>query len=128
MKKVILSVCVMLATVVILLFVVVGARSLSAQGKSPSQKWEYCAITSVGATRTSPQKGTVTISYFSDTGQRRENLEGTVETGSGLSFADVFARAIAKLGQDGWELVLAGKCYTDTGPKEGVLYFRRVMP
>jgi len=85
--------------------------------KAGPQRWEYCALTKaayVGSIR----GGLYWISYFRDAGVEVVEVEDTALEGNGP------ARAIARLGAEGWELV-------GEGPLEirvhGVraLYFRR---
>src|SRR5574341_1461885 len=79
------------------------AVSTSAQTEqaSAAQKWEYCALTKsafVGSTR----GGIFWISYFRDSGVQVVEVEDPALEKNGP------AKAIAKLGAEGWELVGEG--------------------
>jgi hypothetical protein len=93
------------------------AQSADESQKASAQRWEYCALTKavyVGSIR----GGLYWISYFRDAGVEVLEVEDTALERNGP------ARAIARLGAEGWELV-------GEGPLEirvhGVraLYFKR---
>lgn len=97
--------------------VAVEARA-SAQ-RAEGDRWEYCALTKAqfpGSVR----GGQYWISYFRNNNVRVETIEAGV-TENGL------AKAIFKLGEEGWELV--GEGTLDMGPGRGTppeaLYFKR---
>jgi hypothetical protein len=94
-----LSAAIGLALVVILMFVALGSRSTSAQGKPALQKWEYCEV------------GTGDIVYHLVDVPRQERITNRSGT-------------IAKLGVDGWELVCSGTRYY-TNYSETLLVFKR---
>ncbi|MCP9495762.1 MAG: hypothetical protein MSG64_15045 [Pyrinomonadaceae bacterium MAG19_C2-C3] len=96
---------------------VLPSQSLSAT-VSPTQ-WEYCAVTNFYSTEsdlTNDKKKTIvgvaTVSYFEENGLREEGLsiDSKIEKSTGYnSYAQakrlVLARALAVLGNQGWELI-----------------------
>lgn len=89
-------------------------------GKSGAQKWEYCAITSVY--RSSGNIGdrpVAVIRYLQVGGGKEEIVEFVPGIGKSAEFRDAVAKAIAKLGDEGWEMVLKE-------PDSGyIFYFKR---
>jgi hypothetical protein len=73
-------------------------------------QWEYCAVVK--------QQGITTprivfwITYFRDEGMRTETVEATLGGNS-------YAKAIAKLGTDGWEMVGEGPLDIRPDPRPG---------
>jgi hypothetical protein len=117
-----------------------------AQQVSNRQKWEYCAITSYYATLTDPPSkpdakvsAVASICYFEFAGCRREELKfelnlaefkkslKTDRLGPAVERATeiALARAIAKLGDDGWEMV--GEVVFTFGAERNnqAIYFKR---
>jgi hypothetical protein len=92
----------------------VGARSAT------GERWEYCVVTRAQYAG-SVRGGQYWIGYFRGNNIRTELVEaGVTEVG--------LAKAIAKLGEDGWEMV--GEGPLDTGPARTTstpqaLYFKR---
>ena len=69
------------------------------QARAFDSGWEYCAVTKAqypGSVRL-----VYWIAYFRGEGVRIENVEAEVG-------GNAFAKAVAKLGQDGWEMVGEG--------------------
>lgn len=76
---------------------VASARAASADsGEGP---WEYCAV--VKAQYPGSVRLVYWIAYFRGEGVKTEDVEAGVS-------GNAFAKAVAKLGQDGWEMVGAG--------------------
>ena len=95
----------------------VYARYGEAAEASRGQKWEYCALTKaayVGSSR----GGLYWISYFRDAGVEVVEVEDAALERNGP------ARAIAKLGAEGWELVGEGPLEIRAGGVRA-LYFKR---
>jgi hypothetical protein len=95
--------------------------------KSSAPKWEYCAITGaewvshIGATGAK-----ATITYFELNGGRVDNVEyrpGQRMDGTEM-LKEARAKAIAKLGREGWEMLIQPTNSDGHGP----LYFRRALP
>jgi hypothetical protein len=95
-------------------------------------KWEYCAIADVDAYGASDKAvGIAVIYYFRGSGYQAEKVEATAERGVDATRVAVDmarAKAIAKLGDDGWEMLCEGMPFaTRARPAERdkALYFRR---
>jgi hypothetical protein len=82
-------------------------------------RWEYCAVSRAGYTG-STRGGVYWISYFKDTGVEVVEVEEKASEQQGASIS----RAIARLGEDGWEMVGNGELPVKTGRFEA-LYFKR---
>jgi hypothetical protein len=66
------------------------------------QRWEYCALVShASEDRRAPQTWACRISYFTLEGVKTSQVKSVGETYP----ADAFERALAQLGDAGWELV-----------------------
>lgn len=81
------------------------------------QKWEYCSL-SRAAYPSSTRGGLYWISYFSDEGVRVVEFEEQATERSGP------AKALAKLGADGWEMVGQGAFEIRQGALNAI-YFKR---
>ena len=101
------------------------ARGAAAQGGSQredARRWEYCAVTKaqfVGSNR----GGAYWIGYFRGAGVQTE----TVEVGPS---GNALAKAVAKLGEEGWEMVGEGPLEVRVGVPGGTptaLFFKRRM-
>ena len=85
------------------------ASSVTAQ-QAGSQKWEYCAVRNeaVFVDNAGRWRGGALIQYFQAEGTREEVIRARSELGL-KSFAaiseDARAKALAKLGNEGWEMV-----------------------
>jgi predicted small lipoprotein YifL len=82
--------------------------------------WEYCAV--VKSQAPSP-RAVFWIAYFRGEGVRTETVEATLGGNSQ-------AKAIAKLGEEGWEMVGEGPLSTNPDPRPGAsapaaLFFKR---
>lgn len=96
----------------------VEARASAAQ-RGEGARWEYCAVSKaqfVGSAR----GGQYWITYFRGANVRVETVEAGV-TENGL------AKAVSRLGEEGWEMV--GEGTLDMGPGRGTpppaIYFKR---
>jgi hypothetical protein len=82
-------------------------------------RWEYCAVSKAQFVG-SPRGGQYWITYFRGNNVRVETVEASV-TENGL------AKAVSRLGDEGWEMV--GEGTLDIGPGRGeppaALYFKR---
>ena len=91
-----------------------------------AQKWEYCAIfrtPSQQEVKFQNYTSTVRIFYFQSAAyQREEVIEGTINARDGsakTAMDDAMNKALAKLGEDGWEMVGPGQFRTvDQVPAE----------
>jgi hypothetical protein len=93
----------------------VEAHASRAQGG----RWEYCAVTKAQFVG-SPRGGQYWITYFRGNNVRVETVEaGAMENG--------LAKAVSRLGDEGWEMV--GEGTLDMGPGRGTpppaIYFKR---
>lgn len=82
-------------------------------------RWEYCAVSRAGYTG-STRGGTYWVSYFKDTGVEIIEIEEKVSDQQGVAVA----RAMAKLGEEGWEMVGSSELPVKTGRYEAI-YFKR---
>jgi hypothetical protein len=85
-----------------------GGSSVQANqgGRSGVQRWEYCAITEaywLGSDLDA--RAVVVIRYFQVGGVKDETVEFVPEFGKKVELKDAFAKAMAKLGNEGWEMV-----------------------
>ena len=90
----------------------VRAKQASEAQSSAAPKWEYCAITSVFDQRDhiGKWKGAAVIHYFQAAGSKEEIVEIASELGRKYPYNSVREeakfKAIAKLGDEGWEMIL----------------------
>ena len=94
------------------------ARAAAPQRDS---QWEYCAVVKPQGLAT--PRIVFWITYFRDEGMRTETVEATLGGNS-------YAKAIAKLGVDGWEMVGEGPLDIRPDPRPGAaaptaLFFKR---
>ena len=92
----------------------------AAEPRRDSQ-WEYCAV--VKSQGLATPRLVFWITYFRDEGVRTETVEATLGGNS-------YAKAIAKLGVDGWEMVGEGPLDIRPDPRPGgsaptALFFKR---
>jgi hypothetical protein len=98
------------------------AVGVEAQASAPRQeggRWEYCAVSKAQFVA-SARAGQYWITYFRGTNVRVETVEaGVTENG--------MAKAVSRLGEEGWEMV--GEGTLDMGPGRGTpptaIYFKR---
>lgn len=97
-------------------------QARQAEESSAGLKWEYCALSKavyVGSAR----GGIYWISYFQETGVRVVEVEASVTEGNGAAMA----KAISKLGSEGWEMVAPGPLEVNQ-ISTTALYFKRPKP
>jgi len=83
-------------------------------------KWEYCAVTKAQYL-SSIRGGQYWISYFRKGNVQVENIEANVQESA-------LAKAVSKLGEEGWEMVGEGPLEVRQGGPGGTptaLYFKR---
>ena len=117
--------------------------------RTANQGWEYCAILNAGPKYQPEIKdkyvGIATICYFRTSGCRKEEVVFELAHADFLKEADpkqnesfirtyaaparasesALSKAIAKLGNDGWEMVGEGRVDFSHDNKLGVIYFKR---
>ncbi|SRR5712691_2148826 len=84
-----------------------------------SQQWEYCALSRSAFVGSQNRPGTYWISYFNADGVKVETFQENATERNGM------AKAIAKLGTQGWELVVTGKLDVRAGDPIEAMYFKR---
>jgi hypothetical protein len=100
-----------------------GAQAQAVAGApkmAGGQKWEYCSLTKA-AYVASNRGGLYWISYFRDSGVQVVEVEDTALERNGP------AKALARLGEEGWEMVGAGPLDIRQGELKA-LYFKRPKP
>lgn len=127
MKKVVYaSLLILLALIIPLYRAVVDPTvpAVAAETRKPDDgtaggvKWEYCALSRAAYTATN-RRGTYWINYFRETGVEVVGVE------EGAFDQDTpAARVIAKLGEEGWEMVGLGELPVKSG-SVGAIYFKR---
>ena len=106
-----------------------GTVQAQQSDRRAGERWEYCAITDVTAVGDTEGKvlGHVNICYFQTSGCHKETLEAAVANDFGDAKQAALAKATAKLGAEGWELIgeatKFGFYQENVDPK--ALYFRR---
>lgn len=109
----------------------VQAQQVSTESRAATaaQKWEHCTVDSSSTTLTDFGK-TVSYSricYLRSDGYQCERVEATVDkdrrSGSNLSDNAATAKAVAKLGDEGWQMVGEGTPFLQGERK--ALYFKR---
>ncbi len=81
------------------------------------QKWEYCMIGPIKSTITGPEGYYPYTVHLTDKGLAKTRIEGA----GILSEISILAQTVAKLGEEGWEMVGCG----NTGDSH-YLYFKRI--
>jgi hypothetical protein len=94
-------------------------QAQKADESSVVQKWEYCAL-SKAAYAGSARGGIYWISYFHETGVQVVEVQASVTEGNGAAMA----KAISKLGSEGWEMVAPGPLEVNQ-VSTTALYFKR---
>lgn len=98
------------------------AQAREAEGQALGRKWEYCALSK--SAYVGPSRGGVYwISYFQESGVRVVEVEASATDGAGAAFA----KAVAKLGAEGWEMVAPGQLEVNQ-VQSGAIYFKRPKP
>ena len=98
------------------------AKSIETDGARAGTKWEYCALSRAGYTG-STRGSFYWISYFKETGAEVVEIEEKVSDQQGTQIS----RAIARLGDEGWEMIGQGDLPVKTGRFEAI-YFKRPKP
>lgn len=83
-------------------------------------RWEYCAVSRAAYTGSARGGTTYWVSYFKDAGVEIVEIEEKVSEQQGAAIS----RAIAKLGDEGWEMVGSSELPVRTGRVEAI-YFKR---
>ena len=96
------------------------AQPTGAQKTYAGPKWEYCSLTKA-AYVVSNSGGLYWISYFRDSGVHVVEVEDTALEKNGP------AKAIARLGEEGWEMIGQGPLDIRQGELKA-LYFKRPKP
>ncbi len=96
-----------------------GAQAREADGPGVGQRWEYCAV-SKAAYAGPPRAGVYWISYFHEAGVQVVEVQASPTEGSGAAFA----KAVSKLGSEGWEMVAPGPLEVNQA-QASALYFKR---
>ena len=96
------------------------AQQPAASKTYAGQKYEYCALTRA-AYVASNRGGLYWISYFRDSGVQVVEIEDTALERNGP------AKAIARLGDEGWEMMTEGPLDIRQGELKA-LYFKRPKP
>ncbi|HEY9401697.1 MAG TPA: hypothetical protein VIQ24_03310 [Pyrinomonadaceae bacterium] len=93
---------------------------LARQADEPSsrQQWEYCALSKAAYVNASREG--YWIIYFRDTGAQVVDVQSSATDGHGASMA----KAITRLGAEGWEMVGQGQLDVRPGATNA-LYFKR---
>lgn len=89
-----------------------------AEESSGREQWEHCALAK--AAYVNAIRDSYWIIYFRDTGPQVVDVQSSATDGNGTSMA----KAIAKLGAEGWEMVGQGPLDVRSGATNA-LYFKR---
>ena len=92
-------------------------EKVEAQAATDGARWEYCAVTKANYAPNT-RSGQYWITYFRSSGFKVETVEPDYSTNPAL------AKAITKLGDEGWELVSTGPMEVSNA-KLDALYFKR---
>jgi hypothetical protein len=104
-----------------MMLLVANSKASVASEGAGGQKWEYCTLTKAAYT-SSPRAGVYWISYFRASGVQVVDVEDNATTNAAMS------KALARLGDEGWELVGSGPLEVRPGTKLDALYFKRPRP
>jgi hypothetical protein len=85
-----------------------AAAGPRADADASDLQWEYCAVVKAQYVG-SPQGGIYWIAYFKGEGVRTEDVKAG-------PMGNAFAKAVAKLGEDGWDMVGEGPLEIRQGP------------
>ena len=105
--------------------------------KRKAQRWEHCSVGPVNGATVDAGKvtGSAMIFYIRAGGYQAERIDATITQGQGAaqqSWEEVqdsaLAKAVAKLGEEGWELVGEGTLSPRLDNQRKALYFRRPRP
>ena len=100
-----------------------GGESRAQSSASESRRWdgprwEYCALSKANYTGSS-RGGIYWISYFREAGVQVVEVEESASDRNGMT------KAIARLGEEGWEMVGQGSLDVRSGTAVNALYFKR---
>ena len=95
-----------------------ASEKVEAQTATDGTRWEHCVVTKASYGPTNNRSGQYWIIYFKSSEFKVENVEGDFTTNAAL------ARAITKLGDEGWELVSVGPMEI-RNTKMDAYYFKR---
>lgn len=95
-----------------------------------ARQWQHCSVFPLNGVNRNAGKvtGAAVISYIYGGGFQTEKIEATVdESANSLTNAEnsALAKAISKLGNDGWEMVGEGTLFPADSGDQKVLYFKR---
>lgn len=99
-----------------------GDESSEAGAAPAVERWEYCAVSKAGYA-VSNRGGTYWISYFRDAGVEILEVEERASEQQGAAVV----KAIARLGNEGWEMVGQAELPVKTGRLDAI-YFKRRKP
>lgn len=110
----------------------VQAQRGQGESKSKAVAYEYCAINGTTVSLSGDKiRAAAKICYMQETGIQCQEVEATVagdRSSQGYVFDkagnDALAKAIAKLGNEGWEMIGKGLPWLPRGPEDAT-YFRR---
>lgn len=92
------------------------------EASPPAERWEYCTVSKAGYTA-SNRGGAYWISYFRDAGVEIVEVEERASEQQGSAVV----KAIARLGNEGWEMVGQADLPVKAGRVEAI-YFKRRKP
>ena len=93
-----------------------------------TQKWEYCAVTAVSTHyRDNRDIGYYAdIYYFNGSGIKGERIEVEYNREHFSTREIALAKAVAKLGEEGWEMIGGEPRYLGSSDSSLILYFKRL--
>lgn len=98
------------------------AAAQQATTRSDVKKWEYCSVTHTLSSKQDRTYYVAQISYHRPAGAQQENFES-------IFLDEAMSKALAKLGEDGWEMTgVAAFSFSDSngyGTPKTTLYFKR---
>jgi hypothetical protein len=99
-----------------------GRADEGGEVSAAAERWEYCTVSKAGYTA-SNRGGAYWVSYFRDTGVEIVEVEERASEQQGSAVV----RAIARLGNEGWEMVGQADLPVKAGRVEAI-YFKRRKP
>jgi hypothetical protein len=96
-----------------------GPRAVEPSKLQSDLQWEYCAVVKAQYVG-SPQGGIYWIAYFRGDGVKTEDVKAGPTS-------NAFAKAVAKLGEEGWDMVGEGPLEIRQGPggTQTAMFFKR---
>ncbi len=97
------------------------------ESRADIKRWEFCSVVPINIFSGSFGKytGTAMIYYARDGESSPEKVQGTSSASLNKAADSVMAKAVAKLGNEGWEMVGEGTFLNYTSGEQKVLYFKR---